>query len=846
MQSSVVQHGRIEDQSLRDVVALSTLPSLWRGADALRIAESLAAALYTTLNPEFVCVCFIEDPDKAPVCVVQTGRHETSRSLAEKLYPAFRAWAKEHDPDELLIMPNVTGGGEVRVTTRVLGVGAGGGLIAAGFSDEDAPTPVQHLLLNVGASQAASAIQNAQLLHSLRETVAEREEKAKALLESERQVRQLLESSPDCIQLLDTEGRLLFINDIGLRLLEMEDASNLLNKHWVNLWSGEERIAAEQALEAARSGKTTFFQGACTTGRGRLKWWDIIVSPVLDVTGQSKQLLVVSRDISQRKRTEDAITRITAASEKRRRLYETALSSTPDLVYVFDLNHRFTFANETLLKMWGRTWDEAIGKNCLELGYEPWHAELHDREIEQVVATKQSIRGEVPFTGTNGRRIYDYIFVPVLGLDGEVEAVAGTTRDVTERKRAEMNSEFLASISKDLARLNDVDELMTTIGARIGAFFDLSHCAFVEVYEAEDKVVITHNWHRQDVPEIIGTYRLQEYLSDDFQKAGRNGEIFIVRDTVKDPRTDEVRFAKLGIESFVCVPLVREQQWRFLLCIYHSTPYDWREDEIDLIRELTTRIWNRLEGVRAERHLEEIVAQRTAKLQEIIGELEAFSYSISHDMRAPLRAMQGFAGLLETDFNDKLDETGRDYIRRIVTSAERMDRLIQDVLTYSRVTRTECELKPIDLDRLVRGILESYPHLQAPHACILVDGQLPAVLGNEAALTQCFSNLMGNAVKFVSPGTVPQIRVWAEENGSDVRVLVRDNGIGIPEEYQDRIFGIFQRMNKDYEGTGIGLAIVKKAAERMNSRVGLESEPGKGSTFWLELKMASQSVTKSQ
>lgn len=119
------------------------------------------------------------------------------------------------------------------------------------------------------------------------------------------------------------------------------------------------------------------------------------------------------------------------------RVYEAILSNTPDLMYVFDLKHRFIYANEGLLKLWGKTFDEAIGKTCLELGYEPWHAEMHSREIEQVVATKQQIRGEVPFTGAFGPKIYDYIFSPVLNSKGEVEAVSGTTRDVTDRKQAE-------------------------------------------------------------------------------------------------------------------------------------------------------------------------------------------------------------------------------------------------------------------------------------------------------------------------------------------------------------------------------------------------------------------------
>jgi PAS domain S-box-containing protein len=160
-------------------------------------------------------------------------------------------------------------------------------------------------------------------------------------------------------------------------------------------------------------------------------------APIKEQGGTLYGVVLVFRDISERRRAEEERAIQTRETGRRRRLYEAALSNTPDLVYVFDLAHRFTYANEGLLAMWGRTWDEAIGKNCLELGYEPWHAAMHDREIEQVVATKQPVKGEVPFTGTFGRRIYEYIFVPVLGVSGEVEAIAGTTRDVTDRRQAE-------------------------------------------------------------------------------------------------------------------------------------------------------------------------------------------------------------------------------------------------------------------------------------------------------------------------------------------------------------------------------------------------------------------------
>lgn len=166
----------------------------------------------------------------------------------------------------------------------------------------------------------------------------------------------------------------------------------------------------------------------------------------------------VVMDITERRHAEEALQRVTAESEKMRRLYETVLSATPDFIYVFSLDHKVLYANQSLITMWGKGRDGAIGKTFLEIGYEPWHAAMHDREIDQVRATKEPIRGEVPFTGTGGRRIYDYIFVPVIGADGEVEAVAGTTRDVTDRKESELalaesdrkKDEFIALLAHEL------------------------------------------------------------------------------------------------------------------------------------------------------------------------------------------------------------------------------------------------------------------------------------------------------------------------------------------------------------------------------------------------------------
>jgi signal transduction histidine kinase len=236
--------------------------------------------------------------------------------------------------------------------------------------------------------------------------------------------------------------------------------------------------------------------------------------------------------------------------------------------------------------------------------------------------------------------------------------------------------------------------------------------------------------------------------------------------------------------------------------------------------------------------LETLVQQRTAKLQDTIAELEAFSYSIVHDMRAPLRALQGFGQFLADEYSEKMDGTGRDYLRRLVSSAARMDRLIQDVLNYSQIVRGDQPLQPVNLELLIREILVTYPSLQQSRRSVILDCPFPTVLGNEAALTQIFSNLLENAVKFVRPGVEPKVHVRTETRNGMVRCLVQDNGIGIAREHHERIFAIFQRISKGYDGTGIGLAVVRKAAERMGGRAGVESERDQGSTFWVELQLA--------
>ncbi|MHC1764611.1 MAG: ATP-binding protein [Verrucomicrobiia bacterium] len=238
--------------------------------------------------------------------------------------------------------------------------------------------------------------------------------------------------------------------------------------------------------------------------------------------------------------------------------------------------------------------------------------------------------------------------------------------------------------------------------------------------------------------------------------------------------------------------------------------------------------------------LEEIVEERTSRLQEAVGDLEHLSYTLSHDLRAPLRTMEGFPQLmLESGCATCCNSESKEFLQRISTGARRMNALISDALDYSRAARTELQLTPVDVKALLQTIVSTHPNLHAESAEIVIEDTFPQVLGNKTALTQCFANLLSNAVKFVKPGVKPRVRIWSEPQGdSEVRLWVGDNGIGIAEKDRAKLFGMFQRLTADYEGTGIGLALVRKNVERMGGSAGVESEPGEGSRFWIQLRQA--------
>jgi signal transduction histidine kinase len=262
----------------------------------------------------------------------------------------------------------------------------------------------------------------------------------------------------------------------------------------------------------------------------------------------------------------------------------------------------------------------------------------------------------------------------------------------------------------------------------------------------------------------------------------------------------------------------------------------------DALRKSEQGLMLAQEELRTHAHeLEHRVADRTASLKESLTALQNVLYHVAHDLRAPLRAMHGLTELLLEDHESHFDGPGKDYAQRIQDSCRKMDDLTSDLLEYGRLGYEKISPAWVDLTAVFERVLKAL-EVEAKNrdAKICLNGPIPAVVCDSGIIERVTMNLLTNALKFVDKGSSPQVDIWADTTGDIVRVNIRDQGIGIAPEYQEKIFGVFERLHDDetFPGTGIGLAIVKRGIERMGGRVGVQSQGGQGSCFWFELRRA--------
>lgn len=613
----------------------------------------------------------------------------------------------------------------------------------------------------------------------------------------------IVESSNDPIISKDLQGTITSWNPAAERLFGFTAAEAIGRP--ITILFPPERLDEEPLILAQilRGERVTNYETVRRHKSGHLIEVSLTVSPIRDPAGRIIGASKMVRDLREQKRSEER--------------FKVTLASVGDAVISTDVQGRIMFMNPMAERMTGWTSEAATGRPLEQVFHIVNEASRMPVDSPTTKALRDGVvvglaNHTVLISRDGTERPIDDSAAPIRTPAGEIRGVVLVFRDVTERRRAELASLRLAAIvegSEDAIVGKTLEGIVTNWNPGAERVFG---------YTAEEMI-------GQSIAKLLPADRLDEERR--ILEQLRHGERINSFDTL--------RVRKDGREIHVSVTIspIRDGEGTVIGASKIARDITAQKEAEHALRAVQEKLESHALA------LEEKVRERTARLQEAVSELEAFSYSLSHDLRAPLRAIQGFTEIVLTDYGDRIPEAV-DHLRRVANAAGRMDRLIQDVLAFARVSRQEIAVQPLDVDALVRDIIADRPELMPPRATVELAGPLLPVVGHDASLTQCLTNLLDNAVKFVPPGVVPHVRVSTEARDDMVRINVVDNGIGIDDASQRRLFTVFQRLAnaQGYQGTGVGLAIVRKAAERMNGRVGVESAPGQGSTFWVELPRA--------
>ena len=639
---------------------------------------------------------------------------------------------------------------------------------------------------------------------------------------SEERLRRLLSLMPVAVYTIDVEGRITFYNQHAVDLWGREPAQGEAAPRFCNafgLWlpDGEPLpLMATPIVEAVRSGKSTR-NGDVIFGRpdGSRVRVSVNIEPLRDESGKIVGAINVVQDVTMLKHREEEIARLNSELRQRLEEFEALIRTAPIGIGVAsDAKCDTIWGNPAFEEMLRVPAKANLSKSGPEGETLPFVVRRngqpvphHDLPMQRAARLAIDVAAEeLEIIRSDGSIMHELAFAaPLFDPKGKVRGCVGVFLDITRQKEVD------AALRRSEALFRQLADSMPQMvwAARPDGYVDYYNRRWYD-YTGFDETYGDASWEPIIHPDDVARAKAVYY------DAIRAESLYEVEYRLKDRTSGGYRWF-LGR----ALP-IRDENGNVIRWFGTCTDIDDQK--------------------RAAEKLERAVADRTETLRATIGELEAFSYSISHDLRGPLRSMQGFAEVLEEDCAAVLGAEGREYLERIRAAARQMDRLIQDVLTLSRAARAELALEPVALDPLVRGILQSYPNLHARQATIVIEGELPWVQGNPAALTQCFSNLLGNAVKFVPPSRQPEVRISCQATGDFVRVHIADNGIGIPADAHERIFRMFERLEPLYEGTGIGLSIVKTTVMRLGGKVGVYSQPGRGSTFWVELRAATTTL----
>src|SRR5579883_516748 len=627
---------------------------------------------------------------------------------------------------------------------------------------------------------------------------------AEAIRASEAFRRSVFENTPDCVMILDLEGRLLELNGAGQRAMEIADFATLRDTPWAELWPAANRETVVEAVAAARAGEVGRFQGFCPTMTSTPKYWDVSIAALPGPDGNPHRLIGVARDITEERRAEE---RIRESEEMFRQLAESipqlAWMADPD-GYIFWYNQRwYDYTGTTFEEMKGSGWETVHDPSDLTRVVTKFKAHLASGEVWEDTFALRGKDGKFRWHLSRAR--------PMRDASGTIVRWFGTNTDISAQR--EMEQSLRASEQRFRTLTEAVPQMVWTADPQGAVTF--FNRRWDEYTGKPWETIRGREWgpglvHRDDVEELRTDWR---------QAVGGPGKPFSHEFRLRRASDDAYRWM-LG----VAVPLTDPK----------GTIVEW-------VGTLTD-----IEDQKRHAHiLEKLVHERTAELERSNEELEKFAYVASHDLQEPLRKIQAFGDRLVGTCSATLPPQGLDYLKRMRDAAGRMQRLIDDLLTFSRITTQQRPFAHVDLGKMLNEIVSDLEvRLSQTNGTVRIHS-LPVIEADYTQMRQLFQNLLVNAVKFHRPGVPPVVEVEGkllpDSTGSVnwCELSVRDNGIGFDEKYRDRIFDVFQRLHSrdEYEGTGVGLAICRKIVERHGGTITAHSREGEGATFVVVLPL---------